>query len=104
VRKNAGEQSAVQVFADFAFFCGDSICVHRFFRGSTLRLRVSAVHLNPGFKPIEFERFRKQAGLNSSTLTPKQRIEKTLTRRFAPPSPIRWARNKFYGLASREFV
>jgi hypothetical protein len=80
VRKNAGEQSAVQVFADFAFFCGDSIRVHRFFRGSTLRLRVSAVHLNPGFKPIEFERFRKQAGLNSSTLTPKQWI--------GAPSPV----------------
>ena len=35
-------------------------------------------HLNnPGFKPVEFDGFRKQAGLNSFTLTPKQWIEKT---------------------------
>jgi len=32
---------------------------------------------NPNFKPIEFEGFRKQAGLNSFVLTPKQWIEKT---------------------------
>jgi hypothetical protein len=32
---------------------------------------------NPVFKPIEFEGFRKQAGLNSFVLTPKQWIEKT---------------------------
>jgi len=32
---------------------------------------------NPGFKPIEFDGFRKQAGLNSFTLTPKQWIENT---------------------------
>jgi hypothetical protein len=32
---------------------------------------------NPHFKPIEFEGFRKQAGLNSFVLTPKQWIEKT---------------------------
>ena len=32
---------------------------------------------NPDFKPIEFDGFRKQAGLNSFTLTPKQWIEKT---------------------------
>lgn len=32
---------------------------------------------NPSFKPIEFEGFRKQAGLNSFTLTSKQWIEKT---------------------------
>ncbi len=32
---------------------------------------------NSDFKPIEFEGFRKQAGLNSFTLTPKQWIEKT---------------------------
>ena len=31
----------------------------------------------PDFKPVEFDGFRKQAGLNSFTLTPKQRIEKT---------------------------
>ncbi len=32
---------------------------------------------NPDFKSIEFDGFRKQAGLNSFTLTPKQWIEKT---------------------------
>lgn len=32
---------------------------------------------NPGFKPVEFDGFRKLAGLNSFTLTPKQWIEKT---------------------------
>ena len=35
-------------------------------------------HLNnPNFKPVEFDGFRMQAGLNSFTLTPKQWIEKT---------------------------
>ena len=35
-------------------------------------------HLNnPDFKPVEFDGFRKRAGLNSFTLTPKQWIEKT---------------------------
>ena len=32
---------------------------------------------NPGFNPIEFDGFRKQAGLNSFTLTAKQWIKKT---------------------------
>lgn len=32
---------------------------------------------NQDFKPIEFDGFRKQAGLNSFVLTPKQWIEKT---------------------------
>jgi len=32
---------------------------------------------NPVFKPVEFDGFRIQAGLNSFTLTPKQWIEKT---------------------------
>jgi hypothetical protein len=32
---------------------------------------------NPGFKPVEFDGFRIQAGLNSFTLTPKQWITKT---------------------------
>jgi hypothetical protein len=32
---------------------------------------------NSGFKPIEFDGFKKQAGLNSFVLTPKQWIEKT---------------------------
>jgi len=35
-------------------------------------------HLNnPDFKPVEFDGFKKQAGLNSFTLTPKQWIERT---------------------------
>ncbi|MDR1274833.1 MAG: KilA-N domain-containing protein [Candidatus Accumulibacter sp.] len=32
---------------------------------------------NPGFKGIEFDAFRRQAGLNSFTLTPKSWVEKT---------------------------
>jgi len=32
---------------------------------------------NPDFNPIEFEGFRKQSGLNSFVLTPKQWVEKT---------------------------
>jgi KilA-N domain len=32
---------------------------------------------NPNFKPLEFEGFRKQAGLNSFVLTPKRWIEQT---------------------------
>jgi hypothetical protein len=32
---------------------------------------------NPNFKPVEFDGFRMQAGLNSFTLTPKQWIERT---------------------------
>jgi len=32
---------------------------------------------NPGFNPVEFDGIRKQAGLNSFTLTPKQWIERT---------------------------
>ncbi|MDF1589353.1 MAG: KilA-N domain-containing protein [Gammaproteobacteria bacterium] len=32
---------------------------------------------NPDFKPVEFDGFRKEAGLNSFTLTPKQWVNKT---------------------------
>src|ERR1700737_2308956 len=32
---------------------------------------------NPDFNPIEFDGFKRQAGLNSFTLTPKQWIEAT---------------------------
>ncbi|WP_133512321.1 KilA-N domain-containing protein [Candidatus Thiosymbion oneisti] len=32
---------------------------------------------NPGFNPVEFDGFRRQARLNSFTLTPKQWIECT---------------------------
>lgn len=33
--------------------------------------------LNPNFKPVEFDRFRKEAGLNSFTLRPQKWIETT---------------------------
>ncbi|MFA5403621.1 MAG: KilA-N domain-containing protein [Ignavibacteria bacterium] len=32
---------------------------------------------NPDFKPIEFDRFKKQAGLNSFTLSPKKWVDST---------------------------
>ena len=32
---------------------------------------------NPNFKPVEFDTFRKQAGLNNFNLTPKKWIETT---------------------------
>jgi len=32
---------------------------------------------NPNFKPVEFDGIRKQAGLNSFTLTPKQWVSQT---------------------------
>jgi len=32
---------------------------------------------NPGFKPVEFDGFRKQAGFNSFVMTPKKWIEST---------------------------
>ena len=32
---------------------------------------------NPGFKPLEFEGFKKQAGLNSFVMTPKKWMENT---------------------------
>jgi hypothetical protein len=32
---------------------------------------------NPGFNPVEFDGIKKQAGLNSFTLTPKQWIDQT---------------------------
>ena len=32
---------------------------------------------NPNFKPVEFDGFKKQAGLNSFVLTPKKWIEST---------------------------
>jgi hypothetical protein len=35
---------------------------------------------NPDFNPVQFDGFRKQAGLNSFTLTPKQWIEMTHAR------------------------
>ena len=32
---------------------------------------------NPGFKPVEFDGFKKQAGLNSFVMTPKRWIDST---------------------------
>lgn len=34
---------------------------------------------NLNFKPIEFDRFRKEAGLNAFTMSPKKWIETTIT-------------------------
>jgi hypothetical protein len=45
---------------------------------NTLELLGIWEHLhNPGFNPVEFDGIKKQAGLNSFTLTPKQWIQKT---------------------------
>jgi len=41
------------------------------------RVAEDIAHRSPTFKPIEFDGFRKQAGLNSFTLTPKQWIART---------------------------
>ena len=41
------------------------------------RAGIGSVISHPDFKPIEFDGLRKQSGLNSFTLTPKQWIEKT---------------------------
>lgn len=40
-------------------------------------LGIWALLNNPDFKSVEFDGFKKQAGLNSFTLTPKQWIEQT---------------------------
>ncbi|WP_224747035.1 KilA-N domain-containing protein [Pelovirga terrestris] len=32
---------------------------------------------NPNFKPLEFEGFRKQAGLNAFTLSPQKKLRRT---------------------------
>jgi hypothetical protein len=40
-------------------------------------MRLKTVQHNPNFKPVEFDGFRKQAGLNSFTMTPKKWIEST---------------------------
>lgn len=42
-----------------------------------MKLRFWEQIYNPDFKPLEFEGFRKQAGLNSFVLTPKRWIETT---------------------------
>ena len=42
-----------------------------------MKLRFWEQIYNPNFKPLEFEGFRKQAGLNSFVLTPKRWIETT---------------------------
>lgn len=40
-------------------------------------LALDKIMNNPNFKPIEFDRFRKEAGLNSFTMSPKKWIEAT---------------------------
>ncbi len=42
---------------------------------------------NPDFKPVEFDGFRKQAGLNSFTMTPKQWNSKAIASIFTKPAP-----------------
>jgi len=42
---------------------------------------------NPGFNPIEFDGFKKQAGLNSFVLTAKRWIEKNGAIGLVPPLP-----------------
>jgi len=55
----------------------------------------TSLPLPPNFKPLEFDGFKKQAGLNNFTLTPKQWIEKTgsilvfFPRRVATREPMR---------------
>jgi hypothetical protein len=67
---------------DIAKFKGSDRAAHII--GNWLRNRNTVEFLgiweqlnNPGFKVLEFEDFKNQAGLNSFTLTPKQWIEQT---------------------------
>ena len=39
---------------------------------------------NPSFKPLEFEGFRKEAGLNAFTLSPQKRTGSSRAREFHP--------------------
>ena len=48
---------------------------------------------NPAFKPLEFEGFKKQAGLNSFVMTPKKWIESTNAIGITPPAQCRPARS-----------
>ena len=52
--------------------------------GNWMRNRITIEYLgiweslyNPHFKPLEFDRFRKESGLNAFTLSPKKWIEST---------------------------
>ena len=58
---------------------GDEIVLYNWLRNrNTIQfLGIWEQIYNPGFKPIEFGRFKSQAGLNSFTLSPKKWIEAT---------------------------
>ena len=58
---------------------GDEIVLYNWLRNrNTIQfLGIWEQIYNPGFKPIEFDRFKSQAGLNSFTLSPKKWIEAT---------------------------
>jgi hypothetical protein len=64
---------------DMAKKCGDDVLIYSWMRNrNTLELIGiwEQIH-NPDFKGLEFETFRKQAGLNSFSLTPRKWIEAT---------------------------
>ena len=52
-------------------------CDYSKFRNTIELLGFWETLYNPGFKPVEFDGFRKQAGLNSFVMTPKKWIETT---------------------------
>jgi hypothetical protein len=58
---------------------GDETIIYKWLRNrNTLEfLGIWEQIYNPHFKPIEFDRFKKEAGLNSFTLSPKKWIEST---------------------------
>ena len=59
-------------------FGGESILYNWLRNRNTIEFLGIWEHLyNPGFKPVEFDRFKSQAGLNSFALSPKKWIEAT---------------------------
>jgi hypothetical protein len=64
---------------DMVIGFGDESVIYSWMRNrNTLEyLGLWEVMHNPNFKPIEFDRFRKDAGLNSFTMSPKKWIEAT---------------------------
>ncbi len=64
---------------DMVIGFGDDTVIYSWMRNrNTLEyLGLWEVMNNPNFKPIEFDRFRKEAGLNSFTMSPKKWIEST---------------------------
>jgi KilA-N domain len=73
------EQGDYISLTDMAKKFGDDVLIYSWMRNrNTLELIGiwEQIH-NPGFKGLEFETFRKQAGLNSFSLTPRKWIEAT---------------------------